>query len=71
MNRFMQMNIYFLLLKGCENKRRHFILISEFEKNILFSTLFDLCILEQVFQMTHRQIVPRAILSSPIPPLSN
>ena len=57
MNMFILMNIYFLLLKLCENERRHSILISKFEKSILFSTLFILCTLEQVFQMAHRKIV--------------
>ena len=34
--------MYFELLKICENERRHSILISEFEKGISLSTLFNL-----------------------------
>ena len=51
---------FFLFSKLCQNEREHSILTSKFKKSILFSIIFDLfwCILEQVFQMAHKQIVP-------------
>ena len=49
----------------CENERGHSILNSEFKKNILSSIkfLFISCIVEDVFQMSHKQLVLRCSLT--------
>ena len=59
MVRFMQMNIVLLLSKPSKWKRTfHFNLRIQKEYIILYHIWFILCILEQDFQMAHKQIVP-------------